>query len=203
MNLDILSVLEAGSRTDSSNISMPLPPLLMWGDFIFQLSTLAFNKLQLSESWNWASQSRTGKMDALQYTGQKAPTLRFDCELYTDFVDIAGLDDLLPGEWVDAAADPVEWLRRQARMQTPMMLVTGAGRVMGFWVMTQIDQAVDAFRGAGEFRHQVVTHSMQYYGPALRGTESDPAAVETADTATTAQGVSTFQAVREGRIDVL
>jgi phage protein U len=203
MNLDILSALEAGSRTDSSNISMPLPPLLMWGDFIFQLSTLAFNKLQLSESWNWAAQSRTGKMDALQYTGQKVPTLRFDCELYSDFIDVGGLDDLLPGEWADAAADPVEWLRRQARTHTPMMLVTGNGRVMGFWVLVQIDQAVDAFLGAGEFRHQVVTLSMQYYGPALRGTDSDPATVQTAAPATTEQGVAEFQAVREGRIDVL
>lgn len=198
MNLDILSILEAGSRVET--VTPPLPPLLMWGDFIFQLSTLAFNKLQLSESWNWASQPRTGKMDLLQYTGQKAPTLRFECELYSDLVNTAGLDDLLPGEWGDVAADPVEWLRRQARTHTPQMLVTGAGLVKGFWVMTQIDQAVDAFRGAGEYRHQTVALSLQYYGPALRGTDSDPAQVQTADAATTSQGVSEFMAYREGRI---
>jgi hypothetical protein len=200
MNLDILSVLEAGSRVE--NVTTQLPPLLMWGDFVFQLSTLAFNKLQLSESWNWASQSRTGKMDLLQYTGQKSPTLKFDCELYTDFVNIAGLDDLLPGEWADAASDPVEWLCRQARMRTPMMLVTGYGRVMGFWVMVQIDQAVDAFRGAGAFRHQVVTLSMQYYGPALKGTDADPAEVQKASLAGTQEGVSAFLAVRQGGIYV-
>lgn len=202
MKLDLLSILDTASRTEVSNISAPLPPLLMWGDFIFQLSTLAFNKLQLSESWNWASQSRIGKMDLLTYTGQKAPTLRFDCELYSDFINIAGLDDLLPGEWADAAGDPVEWLRRQARMHTPMMLVTGYGLVMGFWVMAQVDQAVDAFRGAGEYRHQQVSLSLQYFGPALQAVSGDSATVETADATTTQEAASQFQAYREGNINV-
>lgn len=202
MKLDLLSILETASRTDVSNISAPLPPLLMWGDFIFQLSTLAFSKLQLSESWNWASQSRIGKMDSLTFTGQKVPTLKFDCELYADFVNTAGLDDLLPGEWADAAGDPVEWLRRQARMRTPLMLVTGYGRVMGFWVMAQMDQAVDAFRGAGEYRHQQVTLSLQYYGQALQAADGDTAAVATADSATAQDATSQFQAYREGNIDV-
>ncbi len=85
MNLDFISLMEAGARSGMQDMTTQLPPLLMWGDFIFQLSTLAYNKLTLSEGWNWASQSRFGRTDTLQYTGKKAPTLRFDCELYDDF----------------------------------------------------------------------------------------------------------------------
>lgn len=194
MNLDILSLLEAGARQGDAGIDTRLPPLLMWGDFIFQLSTLAFNKLTISDSWNWVSQSRIGRRDTLQYTGKKAPTLRFDCELYADFVDITGLDDLIDSEGVGVDADPVEWLRRQASSKTPMMLVTGYGRVMGFWVLTQLDQAVDAFQGAGEFRHQTVTISLQYYGGSLSGVDDDPAEVDTGSTTQSTQAVSDFQA---------
>jgi phage protein U len=180
MNLDALSLIEAGARYDSPVVNTRLPPLLMWGDFVFQLSTMAYNKLTFSESWNWATQGRIGRRDSLQYTGQKAPTIRFDCELYAEFVDSTDMSDLLTeaNTALDANHDPVEWLRNQASMKTPLMLVTGYGRVMGYWVMTQIDQSVDAFRGAGEFRHQAVTLSMQYYGNSLSGIDADPAQVD-------------------------
>ncbi|WP_234262257.1 phage tail protein [Klebsiella aerogenes] len=197
MNFDLLSLAEAGARSGAQDITMQLPPLLAWGDFIFQLSTLAYNKLTLSEGWNWASQARFGKTDTLQYTGKKAPTLRFECELYDDFVDSTGLSDLTapPGVWQDANNDPVEWLRHQANTHTPLMLVTGYGRVLGFWVLTQIDQAVDEFRGPGHFRHQAVTLSMQFYDNSLNGTDADPAEVDTAsaqDASASVAGMQTF-----------
>lgn len=192
MIIDPLSFLEVSVRQNTEAFDSQLPPLLMWGDFIFQLSTLAFNKLTLSESWNWVSQGRIGRLDALQFTGRKSPTLRFDCELYSDFVDSAGLAGLTTpvGAWQDASQDPVEWLRHQANTKTPMMLVTGYGRVMGFWVLNQLDQAVDEFRGAGEFRHQSVTLSLQYYGSSLSGTGDEPAQVDSPAPATADQAVS-------------
>lgn len=196
MIIDPMSLLEKSVRQSNEAISHPLPPLLMWGDFIFQLSTLAFNKLTLSDSWNWATQSRIGRRDSLQYTGKKTPTLRFSCELYDDFVDTTGLSELIPeaGSWQDANNDPVEWLRHQADTRTPLMLVTGYGRVMGFWVLTQLEQSVDEFRGAGEFQHQMVALALQYYGSSLDGSGDVPAEVETANPTTSDQAVSDMNA---------
>lgn len=192
MIIDPLSILESQLRQQTETLDPQLPPLLMWGDFVFQLSTLAYNKLSLSDAWTWASQGRIGRQDRLQYTGKKAPTIRFECELYADFVDTTGLSALITsaGVWQDANNDPVEWLRRQANTKTPMMLVTGYGRVMGFWVMTQLEQAVDEFRGAGEFRHQNVTVSLQYFGSSLNGVEDDPAETEQPSTEASSQTVS-------------
>ncbi|WP_329502711.1 phage tail protein [Klebsiella aerogenes] len=196
MNLDLISLMEAGARSGVQDMTTQLPPLLMWGDFIFQLSTLAYNKLTLSEGWSWASQARFGRTDTLQYTGKKAPTLRFDCELYDDFVNTTGLSELVEplGVWQDANNDPVEWLRHQANTHTPLMLVTGYGRVMGFWVLEQLDQAIDEFRGAGHFRHQTVTLAMRFYGNSLSGTDDDPAEVETASAQDASASVAEMQA---------
>lgn len=192
MIIDPMSLLEKSVRQSNEAISHPLPPLLMWGGFIFQLSTLAFNRLTLTDSWNWATQSRIGRRDSLQYTGKKTATLRFSCELYDDFVDTSGLSELIPevGTWQDANNDPVEWLRHQADTRTPLMLVTGYGRVLGLWVLTQLDQSVDEFRGAGEFQHQMVALALQYYGSSLDGGSDVPAEVETANPTTTDQAVS-------------
>ncbi|QKN82188.1 phage tail protein [Scandinavium goeteborgense] len=197
MIIDPLAILESQYSQQFETLSTPLPPLLMWGDFIFQLSTLAYNKLTISDAWTWAAQGRIGRQDRLQYTGKKTPTMRFDCELYADFVDMTGLSDVLAstGSWQAGQSDPVEWLRRQANSKTPMMLVTGSGLVMGFWVMTQLEQAVDEFRGAGEFRHQNVTLSLQYFGKSLSGVDDDaPAEVPAPTAATSDQAVSEMNA---------
>ncbi len=194
MIIDPISLVEKELRRSNDRLSGPLPPLLAWGDFIFQLSTLAFNKLTLSDSWNWAAQSRFGRRDTLQYTGQKSAPLRFSCELYDDFVDTSSLSEFVSvaGVWQDASTDPVEWLREQANTRTPLMLVTGYGRVMGFWVLTQLEQSVDEFRSTGEFQHQMVTLSLQFYGSSLNGVEDVPANVDTGTTSSSEQAVSSM-----------
>lgn len=196
MIIDPLAILESQLRQQAETLENQLPPLLMWGDFIFQLSTLAYKKLSLSDAWTWASQGRIGRQDRLQYTGKKAPTIRFDCELYDDFVDTTGLSSMITsvGVWQDANNDPVEWLRRQANTRTPLMLVTGYGRVMGFWVMTQLEQAVDEFRGAGEFRHQEITVTIQFFGSSLSGVDEQGESVEPPTTTEANEAVSSMNA---------
>lgn len=196
MIVDPLAMIESQLRQQTETLDSNLPPLMMWGDFVFQLSTLAYNKLTLTDAWNWATQGRIGRQDRLQYTGKKSQVLRFECELYAEFIDTTGLSDLTEsaGMWQDAQNDPVEWIRRQANTKTPLMLVTGYGQVLGFWVMTQMDQAVDEFRGAGEFRHQNVSITMQYYGSSLSGIDEDPAESDPPTTAESAQAVSEMNA---------
>ncbi|CAI1717226.1 phage tail protein [Serratia quinivorans] len=176
MNTNVLSVLRANAREQVENYLDQLPPLMMWGDFIFQLSTLAYSKLSLSDVWTWAAQGRIGKPDLLQYTGKKRPTLKFDCELYATLINPSLLTMALTkyGLINDVSDDPVEQLRLQASMKTPLMLVAGTGKVMGFWVMTELSQVMDEFRPNSQAKHQTITLSLQYYGERLADGQTVP-----------------------------
>ncbi len=58
--------------------------MLGLGDFIFAISTVAYNKLQRSDAWRWAQQTRFGKNDALQITGRPNPTITIDGKIGND-----------------------------------------------------------------------------------------------------------------------
>lgn len=166
MKFDPIAVLGSNIREQTENYLDELPPLMMWGSFIFQLSTLAYNKLTVQDSWSWVSQGLIGKRDKLQYTGKKAPTIKFDCELYDSFINPSLLTKTREkyGMLNALSVDPVEHLRLQGNLQQPFMLVTGSGKVMGYWVLTDISQVMDSFRPSSEARHQVISLNLQFYG---------------------------------------
>ncbi|EMO5715827.1 phage tail protein [Enterobacter bugandensis] len=175
MKIDPFSLIASHAREQVLDHLNPMQPLLMWGAFIFQLDTLAYSKLNVQESWRWASQGRIGRRDKLQFTGKPAPTITFDCELYEAFLNPSFLAKQLnqqSGLVHRLGLDPVEHLRLQAESRTPMMLVSGSGKVMGYWVMTDMKRVLDVFRQDGTATHQVVTLTMQFYD--LRLTEEEP-----------------------------
>lgn len=178
MKIDPIALIASHAREQVENYLDQLPPLLMWGSFIFQISTLAYSKLTIQDSWSWVSQGRIGKRDKLQFTGKKAPTIKFDCEFYDSFLNPSAVTRQLNkqfGMMHQLAIDPVEQLRLQANLQQPFMLVTGAGKVMGFWALTEMSQTLDSFRPSSEAKHQLITLTMQFYGFRLR--DGDPATV--------------------------
>lgn len=176
MKIDPLALIGANIREQTENYLDALPPLMMWGDFIFQLSTLAYSKLTVSDSWNWVAQGRFGKREKLQYIGKKAPKIKFDCELYAELMNESLLTKGLKeyGLIQSLASDPVEHLRIQGNLKTPLMLVTGAGKVMGFWCLTDISQTIDEFKPNSHARHQNVSLSMQFYGAKLSNDQAVP-----------------------------
>jgi hypothetical protein len=170
-----LSVISANVHEQAENWLEELPPLMMWGSFIFSLTTLAYQRLTVQEGWNWAAQPRIGETDRLQYTGKKAPTIQFEGEIYAALVNdsllTSGLESY--GLFSSAKVDPVEQLRAQANARMPYMLVTGTGRVMGYWAMTQLTQTMDAFAYDSSPSHQTVSLTLQYYGATRPGTAAD------------------------------
>ena len=166
MKIDPLAILGANLREQAENYLDQLPPLMMWGGFVFQLSTMAYSKLTIQDSWNWVAQARFGKEDKLQYTGKKRPTIKFDCEIYAHFINqsLLTIEMKKHGLINEVAIDPVETLRLQANTRTPLMLVTGAGKVMGFWVLTDLTQTIDSFKPNSTPKHQIVSMTMQFYG---------------------------------------
>lgn len=166
MKFNPVAILGSNIREQTENYLDELPPLMMWGNFIFQLSTLAYSKLTVQDTWVWVSQGLIGKQDKLQYTGKKAPTIKFDCEMYDAFINPSLLTMLRekPGMINALSVDPVEHLRLQGNLRRPFMLVTGGGKVMGYWVLTDINQVMDSFRPNSEARHQVISLTLQFYG---------------------------------------
>jgi phage protein U len=176
-----LSVFSANVREQAENWLEELPPLMMWGSFIFSLSTLAYQRLTVQEGWNWAAQPRIGETDRLQYTGKKAPVIQFEGEIYAALVNDSLLTSALEswGLFSSSGVDPVEQLRMQANTHMPYMLVTGTGRVMGYWALTQLSQVMDTFGLNGQHTHQTVSLTLQYYGATLAGATEDLSALKT------------------------
>jgi phage protein U len=176
-----LSVISANVREQAESWLDELPPLMMWGRFVFSLSTLAYQRLTVQEGWSWAAQPRIGQTERLQYTGKKAPTIQFEGEIYAALVNDSLLTSALEsyGLFSSAGVDPVEQLRAQANLGMPYMLVTGTGRVMGYWAMTQLSQVMDTFGLNGQQTHQTVSLTLQYYGATRVGVTDDLSALKT------------------------
>lgn len=176
MKIDPLALIGANLRDQAENYLDQLPPLMMWGGFIFQLNTMAYNKLTIQDSWNWVAQSLFGKADRLQYVGKKRPTIRFDCEIYAHFINQTLLTMSFEKQGLihEISSDPVEVLRLQANTKVPLMLVTGAGKVMGFWVLTDMTQTIDSFNLNSTAKHQTVGLTMQFYGATLNQDDKVP-----------------------------
>lgn len=181
MSFNPLSVISANVREQAENWLEELPPLMMWGSFIFSLSTLAYQRLTVQEGWNWAAQPRIGETERLQYTGKKAPVIQFEGEIYAALVNDSLLTSAIEswGLFSSSGVDPVEQLRMQANTHMPYMLVTGTGRVMGYWALTQLSQVMDTFGLNGQHTHQTVSLSLQYYGSTLAGATEDLSALKT------------------------
>lgn len=182
MSFDPLSVISANVREQAENWLDELPPLMMWGSFVFSLSTLAYQRLTIQDGWNWAAQPRIGETERLQYTGKKAPTLQFEGEIYAALINDSLLTSALEsyGLFSSSNVDPVEQLRIQANARTPNILVAGTGRVLGYWAMTQLTQVMDSFSLNGEHTHQTVSLSLRYYGATRAGMADNLAALATA-----------------------
>lgn len=181
MSFNPLSVISANVREQAENWLDELPPLMAWGSFIFSLSTLAYQRLTVQEGWNWAAQPRIGETERLQYAGKKAPTIQFEGEIYAALVNDSLLTSALEsyGLFSSAGVDPVEQLRAQANLRMPFMLVTGTGRVMGYWALTQLSQVMDTFGLNGQQTHQAVSLTLQYYGATRAGVADDLSALKT------------------------
>lgn len=99
--------------------------LLALGLFVFQNDTLAPDELQRRTAWKHARASRVGARDASQFLGPG-----------DDSVTLTGL--LLPG--VTGTFASLRKLREMADEGDSWPLVTGAGQVLGNFVILSLDE---------------------------------------------------------------
>lgn len=129
--------------------------MMTLGGFQFGISTAAYQELRRKTEYRWPAQERFMQGEALQYVGPGADTITLPGVIYPGFRGGTGQLDAM---------------RALAAQGTPHMLITGAGSVLGEWVVERIEEGQSVFAAAGAPRKQEFTMSLRKYaGPASVG----------------------------------
>ena len=151
---EIIPLFESAGQTQLSAArgGQAARVMLMLGDFAFSVDTTAYQQLTREAAWRWSEQERIGKQDLLQYTGKTARTVRLEGEAHAFF-----------RKGVDAGNDLFD-LGEKAK---PQQLVSGAGDVLGWWVMVDFSDATSRFLPGGGQRKKNWTMTLKFYADDL------------------------------------
>lgn len=117
--------------------------------FYFNLGTAAFDALQRTTAYRWASQERLGRRPALQAVGLGEEKLTLKGAIFPGFK--GGLKQL-------------DTLRTIGGRLVPMSLTTGYGLALGNWCLTTITEEQGAFLQGGIPRKQTFSLEFSRYG---------------------------------------
>ena len=123
--------------------------MLALGDFRFEIGTAAYQSLQREHSYEWAVQDRLGRVGASQFTGRKPGTITLNGIIYPAFRGGLG---------------QVQTMRDAAQNGEPLRLVSGTGKILGKWVITQVGETGKTFTDDGRPRRIDFTITLQEYG---------------------------------------
>ncbi|WP_310606949.1 phage tail protein [Buttiauxella brennerae] len=133
--------------------------MMSLGDFHFNVDDATYQSIQRTLSWRWSEQQRFGQRDMLQYTGKATPSIAFSGEVYTDNQRLTTkIDKMFVG------TRPIKELSEIGDSETPQILISGTGDILGYWVVTDFSDTADHFLLAGIPKHQQFTMTIKYYG---------------------------------------
>lgn len=108
--------------------------MMMLGPYRFSIRAAAYQALERQTAYSWARQPRIGANDQLQYVGPGAETIWLDGVIYPHYA--GGLAQL-------------DKMRLAASVGLPLPLITGRGRVLGFWVIESVREGQTIFEIEG------------------------------------------------------
>jgi phage protein U len=123
-------------------------PMLILGDFMFSLNTAAFQEMQRSTDYKWASQERFGKHEALQYVGPGSDTITLPGVIYPNY---------------RGSTAQITKLRALAAKGQPLLMIDGTGNVLGRWVIESIEEKRSNFAALGIARKQEFTIKLKHF----------------------------------------
>lgn len=106
----------------------------MLGPYRFSIRSATYQTLERQTSYSWARQARIGANDQLQYVGPGADTISLDGVIYPHYA--GGLEQL-------------NKMRLAASFGVPLPLISGRGRVLGFWVIESVREGQTIFEVEG------------------------------------------------------
>ena len=139
--------------------------MLALGEFRFEIETLAYQKLALSQSWRWPEQARITREPALQFVGPGVREINLDGVIYPSFKGGIG---------------QIETMRDMADEGVPLMLVDGLGRVWGRFVIEELSDSRTVFADNGQPRREDFAIKLKSYGedgPASGGSSGSVSSV--------------------------
>lgn len=120
--------------------------MMRFGSFKFGIYTAAYQELTRSTEYNWGEQSVFGDWDNLQYLGPGQ--------------DTQTLSGVIFPEW-NGGAYQLDNLRTLASQGRPQLLILGTGRILGYWVITRIDEGQTKHAAFGMPRRQEFTVNLR------------------------------------------
>jgi phage protein U len=127
--------------------------MMQLGLFQFSIDDATYQRLSRSTEYRWARQARIGTNDALQFTGYGPETIELEGVIYPHFR--GGLKQ-------------VDRMRTQASLGLPLPLVSGIGKVLGYWVVEGITEGQEVFASQGVPHRQDFTMRIARYDGGLR-----------------------------------
>lgn len=119
------------------------------GPYRFSLNTAAYQSLERMDEYRWQSQDRIGRHPAMQYIGAGHTTVTLDGVIYPHFRGGLG---------------QIQAMRGAAILGTPLVLVSGGGRIFGFFVILSVEETQTVFLANGAPRKQEFAITLKSYG---------------------------------------
>lgn len=123
--------------------------MMSLGGFKFGIYTAAYQQLNRSTQYKWGEQEVFGDWDNLQYLGPGQDTKTLTGVIY--------------GEW-NGGFHQLDKLRDLAAQGEPKLLISGTGKILGYWVINQIDEGQEKFAAFGVPRRQEFTINLRKFG---------------------------------------
>lgn len=122
--------------------------------FKFSIHTATYQSLTKTLGWVWSSSKRFGQYDSLQFNGPENPTMTLPGTVYPEFNNV-GVDQLKVLESLGNDAEPI-------------LIISGVGDVLGYWVMTSFTETEARHMVAGIPTKQTFNLELKYYGKTLQ-----------------------------------
>jgi len=119
------------------------------GTFRFSLNTAAYQGMSRTDTYPWVEQTRLSRKPAMQIPAQEATEITLEGVIYPD--------------WRGGLAQ-IDGMRAAASRKQPLMLVSGAGRIFGLYVILSIEEKASIFKANGAPRRQEFTLTLKEYG---------------------------------------
>lgn len=119
-----------------SNILMKL------GDYKFMLLNSVFQEFVRTTEYKWGTQHRIGLAPSSQFLGEGS--------------DVITLPGVIFPEWLGGMGQ-VEKFRAMGSKGIAQLMVTGHGKILGYWFIERIEEKQSNFALMGSFRKQEYT----------------------------------------------
>ena len=111
-----------------------MPEMMALGNFRFSIDTAAYGKLRRTTAYRWEAQMRMGREPALQFAGLGEETIDLAGTIRPEFR--GGLGQL-------------DSMRASAGQGGPLLLSSGRGDILGFWVIRKVTETQSTFLPGG------------------------------------------------------